>query len=104
MHYDTPYRTQYRGVFGNGSLQQSLDDDMTKHKSSDVSQMIRKLRATLGLTQVQFAAKLGVTWSTVNRWENGRGKPSPLARQHIEELLCEADTERDPASTGGSQA
>jgi transcriptional regulator with XRE-family HTH domain len=48
--------------------------------------MIRKLRTALGLTQEQFAAKIGVTFSTINRWENGKGKPSPLARCKIEEL------------------
>jgi len=36
--------------------------------------------------QEQFAAKVGVTFSTVNRWENGKGDPSPLAMQRIEEL------------------
>lgn len=45
--------------------------------------IIKELRARLGLTQEQFAAKVGVTWSTVNRWENGRGKPSPLALRQI---------------------
>jgi len=48
--------------------------------------MIKELRAKHGLTQEQFAAKVGVTWSTVNRWENDRGKPSPLAMRRIEEL------------------
>ncbi len=52
----------------------------------ELSKSIRELRASLGLTQERFAARLGVTFSTVNRWENGRGKPSPLARQKIEEL------------------
>ena len=47
---------------------------------------VKKLRAVLGLTQEQFAAKIGVTVSTVNRWENGKGKPSPLARIRIREL------------------
>lgn len=37
----------------------------------------------------QFAAKVGVTFSTVNRWENGRGRPSPLAMRRIEELRSE---------------
>ena len=50
----------------------------------DTSKMIRQLRAALGLTQEQFAAKLGVTYSTVNRWENDKGKPSPLAMLRIE--------------------
>jgi DNA-binding transcriptional regulator YiaG len=40
----------------------------------------------LGLTQEQFAAKVGVTFSTVNRWESGKSKPSPLALKMIEKL------------------
>lgn len=52
----------------------------------NVSKMVRELRLALGLTQEQFAAKIGVTFSTVNRWENGKVKPSPLALQKIEEL------------------
>lgn len=59
---------------------------MTKHTDNDVAEMVKKLRAKLGLTQEQFAAKVGVTWSTVNRWENGRGKPSPLAMRQINDL------------------
>ncbi|MFP4381593.1 MAG: helix-turn-helix domain-containing protein [Candidatus Sumerlaeia bacterium] len=42
------------------------------------------------MTQECFAAKVGVTVSTVNRWENGKGTSSPLARQRIEELWREA--------------
>lgn len=60
---------------------------MPRKKDNAVAEMIRKLRAKLGLTQEQFAAKVGVTWSTVNRWENGRGHPSPLAMQRLEELI-----------------
>lgn len=52
----------------------------------DVPEMVKRLRKSLGLTQEQFAAKVGVTFSTVNRWENGKGKPSPLAMLRIEEL------------------
>ena len=59
---------------------------MTKRKDSELAKLVRDLRAKLGLTQEQFAAKVGVTWSTVNRWENNRGKPSPLAMRRIREL------------------
>ncbi|MCP4260971.1 MAG: helix-turn-helix transcriptional regulator [Planctomycetes bacterium] len=52
----------------------------------DISKMIRKLRTTIGLTQEKFAAKIGVTVSTVNRWENDKDKPSPLAMLRIEKL------------------
>lgn len=52
-----------------------------------ISKLIRELRQHLELTQEQFAAELGVTCSSVNRWENGRSKPLPLAMQKIEDLL-----------------
>ena len=52
----------------------------------NISKKIRERRIALGLTQEQFAAKLGVTYSTVNRWENNKTKPSPLALQRIKEL------------------
>ena len=58
-------------------------------KDRDIPKIVKKLRTTQGLTQEQFAAKIGVTFSTVNRWENGKGKPSPLAMKQIEELLKE---------------
>ena len=58
----------------------------TLMKGAEISTMIRTLRLSLGLTQEQFAAKVGVTFSTVNRWENGRGHPSPLASRRIDEL------------------
>jgi putative transcriptional regulator len=53
----------------------------------DIPRLIRELRERTGLTQEKFAARLGVTFPTINRWENARAKPSPLAMQKIEELL-----------------
>jgi putative transcriptional regulator len=55
----------------------------------EVGQIIHDLRLAFGLTQEQFAATLGVTYTTINRWENGRSKPSPLAMGRIEEMLEE---------------
>jgi putative transcriptional regulator len=51
--------------------------------------LVRELRNRLGLTQEKFAAKLGVTFPTINRWENSRAKPSPLALKQIEDLLVD---------------
>ena len=53
----------------------------------NIPRFVRELRKRTGLTQEKFAAKLGVTFPTINRWENGRTRPSPLAMQKIEELL-----------------
>lgn len=54
---------------------------------ADIPRLARDLRERTGLTQEKFAAKLGVTFPTINRWENGRAKPSPLALKQIEDLL-----------------
>lgn len=51
--------------------------------------LVRELRSRLGLTQEKLAARLGVTFPTINRWENGRAKPSPLALKQIEDLLVD---------------
>lgn len=62
-----------------------------KTGDNDLAKKIRDLRSRLGLTQEQFAAKVGVTFSTVNRWESGKSKPSPLAMRQIEELRTGLD-------------
>ncbi|MDZ7583022.1 MAG: helix-turn-helix transcriptional regulator [Deltaproteobacteria bacterium] len=54
---------------------------------TDITRLVRELRERTGLTQEKFAAKLGVTFPTISRWENGRAKPSPLALKQVEELL-----------------
>lgn len=53
----------------------------------EISALIRAIRQRTGLTQEKLAAKLGVTFPTVNRWEQGRTKPSPLAIMRIRELI-----------------
>jgi len=52
-----------------------------------VGQLIRELRQTLKLTQEKFAAQLGVTFPSINRWEKGYATHSPLALKQIEILL-----------------
>jgi DNA-binding transcriptional regulator YiaG len=59
---------------------------------------IARLRRRLNLTQEEFAHAIGVTVSTVNRWENGHIEPSRLARKAIHEL------ESKPIVVGGGQS
>jgi len=67
-------------------LQLTGDYSMASRAKKGSSKTIKKLRASFGLTQEQFAAKIGATVSTVNRWENDKGKPSPLAMIRIKKL------------------
>jgi DNA-binding transcriptional regulator YiaG len=56
-----------------------------------VSTLVKELRCKLGLTQEQFAQKVGVTFSTINNWENGSRKPHPFLFNRLLEIADEAD-------------
>ncbi len=55
----------------------------------EIGKLVRDLRREMRLTQEQFAARLGVTFPTINRWENGRATPSPLAMEKINLMLSQ---------------
>lgn len=58
---------------------------------------VRALRDALGMTQEEFAREVGVSFTTVSRWETGRGAPSRLARRQLEHLCdsLKAESSRD---------
>lgn len=58
-------------------------------EQSELADLVRKTRQRLDLSQVKFAQRLGVSFQSVNRWENGRTKPMPIALKQIELLLQE---------------
>jgi len=47
---------------------------------------VLKLRGQLQLTQKQLAEKLGVSYTTVNRWEMGHYEATKLVRHKFDEL------------------
>ena len=53
-------------------------------------QKIRKIRKAFGMTQEEFAAKIGVSFVTLNRWENHHNTPSSLAIHQLERLEIES--------------
>ena len=66
----------------------------------NVNRSIRELRLRLGMTQEEFAHAVAVTFSTVNRWENGHAKPSKLARRAIEALARRGSPRREGSGGG----
>lgn len=50
---------------------------------ADYSQRIRQLRQRFGLTQTSMAEIMGVSFASINRWENGQTKPALLAWKQI---------------------
>lgn len=52
----------------------------------DFSYRIKIVRGIKGLTQTQFADLIGVSFASINRWENGQSRPNKLAWQKIVDL------------------
>jgi len=50
----------------------------------DYPSLIKEVRRQLGLSQEDLARELGVSYATVNRWENGSSRPSKLARTQLD--------------------
>lgn len=46
---------------------------------------IKKLRQKLFMSQTVFAKELGVSYTTVNRWETGKAKPTYKTMKAIDE-------------------
>lgn len=49
----------------------------------------------MNLTQEQFANRIGVTYSTVNHWENGRRSPQPFLLARLVAMQAELDARAD---------
>jgi DNA-binding transcriptional regulator YiaG len=55
-------------------------------KTPESAALVERLRRRMGLTQEQFAREVGVTFSTVNQWENGRRRPQPFLLKRLLEM------------------
>lgn len=71
---------------------------MDRTPGPDYPVQIKQLRLRLGLTQALLAERLGVSFPTVNRWENGKSTPSQLAWTKLRELAGEPEEDREEAS------
>lgn len=50
---------------------------------------IIKLRVKLNISQMELARLLGVSFSSVNRWEKGKFLPTVLVKEKLKELFIE---------------
>ena len=56
---------------------------------------IKAIRQSCLLSQEAFAQELGVSFTTVNRWESGKSKPSYKAMKQIDEYCKSHDIDFD---------
>lgn len=59
-----------------------------KHIHPDYPLLVKEVRRQLAISQEDLARELGVSYATVNRWENSQAKPSKLARAQLD-AFCE---------------
>jgi len=48
-----------------------------------LKELVRKIRAKANINQEQFASFLGTTVVSINRWENGKAIPNPMAQTNM---------------------
>jgi type I restriction enzyme M protein len=65
----------------------------------DISKLVKELRSKLNLSQEELAAKLKVSFATVNRWENEKIIPRGKALKAIQELIEESGLDADALTT-----
>jgi len=53
-------------------------------KKTNYRALVKEVRAQLGISQEDLARELGLSFATINRWENGQVQPSRLARNHFQ--------------------
>jgi transcriptional regulator with XRE-family HTH domain len=56
----------------------------------ELKEKVRELRKLKQWAQEDLAREIGVSLSTVQRWENRGGNPTRLARRELKKLFTEA--------------
>ena len=69
-----------------------------------ISPTLQAIRARLDLTQEQLAERLGVSFTTVNRWEGGVTRPQRAARTAIAALAAEAGIDTTESALDGADS
>ncbi len=85
-----------------------MTSNMQGELPGNYPQRIKDVREIIELTQTQFAQRIGVSFATVNRWENRQTRPNRLAWSRILELEKSLDTstitEKSPSYAPSSSA
>ncbi len=59
-----------------------------KRQTENFPKLVKDVRRQLELSQEGLAHALGVSFATINRWENGKTAPSKLARNQLQ-MFCD---------------
>ncbi len=54
----------------------------------NLPELVKEVRRQLALSQEDLAREIGVSFATVNRWENGKAQPSKLAKVQFDSFCA----------------
>lgn len=69
--------------FVRGGTQGGVKKNLLKRNKMISSKEIRELREKMGATQAEFAKALGVSFSTISRWESDKAQPDDTQEEQL---------------------
>jgi DNA-binding transcriptional regulator YiaG len=69
----------------------------------NLPELVKEVRRQLALSQEDLARELGVSFATENRWENGKSKPSKLARAQFNNFCAKMTSQGKLKLSGGDK-
>ena len=78
---DKCYRICYNVVYGGVSM--------------NIDEILKSIRSELSISQETLARDLGVSFSSLNRWENKKSKPSRLAIKQLKDYASQNNVSRE---------
>ncbi len=57
-------------------------------KTNDFPSTVKAVREQLSLSQEDLAREIGVSFATLNRWENAKSSPSKLAKGQFDKFCA----------------
>ena len=83
--------------FDREAIETATDFDIARYEREDEAEAVpflqpRDIRASLKMTQVEFAAALQVPLATLQNWEQGRVQPDPAARALLTIVSKDSET------------
>ncbi len=70
---------------------------------TDYPSLVKEIRRQLSISQEDLARELGVSFATVNRWDNGLSKPSKLAKAQFDAFCSKMVRQRKLKLSGGEK-
>ena len=99
--YRMCYNTSF--VIKGGEHRLIAKEKMMAIDDQSLPELVKEIRRQLSLSQEDLARELGISFATVNRWENGLVKPSKLAKAQLDNFCAKMTRQGKLKLTGGDK-